>query len=69
MPACPRCGHPAQSAPTVCTQCGCPVPAEISTAGPTSPVKLILAVIAVLLVAALIVLAIFYLRQVGQLVR
>ena len=69
MPHCPRCKHPAPTAPTVCTQCGTPVPAEQTAAPATSPAKLWLGVAAALLAAGLIGLAIFYLSEVNRLVR
>ena len=67
MPVCPRCKHPAERAPTTCTQCGCAVPAETGRRPPFSPVKLLLAVGLVVLLAVLLMLVLGYAHEAGRL--
>jgi len=60
VPSCPRCKHPAGRAPTVCTQCGCTVPAGPEGQAPVSLTRLLLLALPVALVVILLFLVLVY---------
>jgi hypothetical protein len=60
MPLCPRCKHPAETANSICTQCGATVPLDSQAEAPSSVVKILLLVVLVVLVAFLLMLVLEY---------
>jgi hypothetical protein len=69
MPSCPRCGHPADTAPAVCTRCGYGVPAEGEGAKPVSAAKVLLTAVLLALLSALVLLVLWYVEETGRLGR
>ena len=69
MPVCPRCKHPAERAPAICTQCGGSIPAEAGQATPPSLIKILLLVVLLVLLAVLLMLALMYADEAGRLAR
>ena len=69
MPECPRCRHPAAEAPTVCTQCGCRVPAGADGGAGVSLPKVLLLALAGAMLLVLLWLAWEYAGAVGQLAK
>ncbi|HMF16584.1 MAG TPA: hypothetical protein VKE98_05220 [Gemmataceae bacterium] len=60
MPLCPRCKHPAETADSICTQCGATVPPESQGKAPTSVVKILLLVVLIILATFLLMLVLEY---------
>jgi hypothetical protein len=65
MPVCPRCKHPTDEAPTICTQCGATVRPESEHQSPFSLAKILLGLVALALLIFLVLLLLQYVNVVG----